>query len=121
MKVIVVTVQDDVCAKNHRDPEAKLLIEKAKLYGNVESGESYLAKEKSASQAVIDGLNSQLRSLQENKVTPAELEILRVLRQKAANEGKAYEEEIAALKGQLEKVVEENESRARQIKAILGS
>ena len=32
MKTIVITVLDDVCAKNGRDPEALTLLEKAKLY-----------------------------------------------------------------------------------------
>lgn len=120
MKTIVVTVLDDVCAKNGRDPEAALLIEKARLYGKVESGESFLATERSKSQGVINNLTAQLDAISEHKVTAAELEVLRVLRQKAANEGKLYEEEIAALKGQLEKVVEEGENRAKAIKAILG-
>lgn len=119
MKTIVVIVMDDVCAKNGRDPEAKLLIEKAKLYGEVQTGDAFLASEKAKSQVVINNLTTQLDAIKEKNVTPAELEILRALRQKAANEGKVYEEEIAALKGQLEKVVEESESRAKAIKAIL--
>lgn len=120
MKTIVVTVLDDVCAKNGRDPEAALLIEKARLYGRVESGDTFLATERAKSQEVINNLTTQLESISENKVTPAELEILRALRQKAKNEGKVYEEEIDALRGQLQKVVEEGENRAKAIKAILG-
>lgn len=120
MKTIVVTIMEDVCAMNQRDPHAATLIEKAKLYGKVESGESFLAAEKAKWQQVTDNLTAQLDAINENKVTPAELEILRALRKKAANEGKVYEEEIVALKGQLEKVVEEGENRSRQIRAILG-
>jgi hypothetical protein len=120
MKIIVIHVQEDVCSKNERDPQATQLIEKARLYGKVESGESYLAAEKARSQEVIDGLTRQLEAIKEHKITQAELEVLRVLRQKAANEGKIYEDEIVALKGQLEKVVEEGENRAKAIRQILG-
>lgn len=121
MKIIVVTIDDAVCAKNGRDPEATILIEKARLYGTVESGDSFIAAERAKYQSSLNSLTAQLEAINENKITPAELEVLRVLRQKSAKEGKVYEDEIAALRSQLQKVVEEGENRSRQIKAILGS
>lgn len=120
MKTIVITVLDDVCAKNGRDPEALTLIEKAKLYGKVESGEQYVAGVRIEDQAIINNLVSQLEAIKENEVSPAELEILKALRQKARNEGKVYEDEISALKNQLKRVVEEGENRTKAIRAILG-
>ena len=92
MKTIVIHVMDSVCAKNNRDPEARKLIERAALYGKVESGESFMAAEKAKYQVELNNLHAQLEEIKEKKVTPEELDVLRALRRKAASEA-------AALKG----------------------
>lgn len=120
MKVIVVTIQDDVCAKNGRDPEATALIEAARNFGKVESWETAIATEKAKYQAIINNLTAQVEANAENGVTPAELEILRAVRKKSADEVAAYERTVAERDAQLLAVKSENENRAAQIKAILG-
>lgn len=120
MKVIVITVQDDVCARNGRDPEALTLIEKAKNYGKVESGEAYMATKKAEYEAIIKNLRAQVEANAENGVTPAELEILRMLRKKSAAEAASYEHTIAERDAQLQAIQTEAENRAAQIKAIYG-
>ena len=120
MKTIVVTIREDICALNQRDPSGASLIEAAKSFGTVIPWEEAIASVKAESQKTIDGLTTQLELIKENEVTPAELEILRALRKKAATEGRSYEDEISKLKGQLEQVVAESASRAEKIKAILG-
>lgn len=120
MKDFVVHVLEDVCVKNGRDPDAAKLIEIAKTFGSVEPLDSALAAERAKNQVVINNLTAQIDLIKEQEVTPEELEVLRALRKKSEKEGREYSEEIAHLKGQLEKVVEESESRAQAIRAILG-
>ena len=101
MKVIVITIQDDICAKNGRDPEATALIEAARSFGKVESGDAFLNAERAKYQQVIDNLKTQVEATAENRVTPDELEILRAVRKKSANENTAYEKTIAERDEQL--------------------
>lgn len=111
MKKFVITIVDETCVKNNRDPQATLLLEKAKLYGTVEGFEEYEKK--------MNNLSSQLNAVKELAVTPAELEILRLIRKKSKEEGKAQEDTIAVLKDYLRKVGEGDENRARAIKTML--
>jgi hypothetical protein len=120
MKTIVITISEDICALNQRDPEGTALIEAAKSFGTVTSWDEAIAAERAKWQSNINNLTMQLEAIKEKAVTATELEILRALRKKAASEGRAYEDEIATLKGQLEQVVAESASRAEKIKAILG-
>lgn len=120
MKKIVITIQDDVCAKNGRDPEATALIEAARSFGKVESWETAIAAEKATYQAVINNLRTEMEAISENGVTAEELEVLRVLRRKSANETAHYEAIISERDAQLRTIQAENENRAAQIKSILG-
>ena len=120
MKKIVITVQDDVCAKNGRDPEAAALIEAARSFGKVEAWESAIAAEKAQYQTIINNLTTQLEATAENSVTPEELEVLRVLRKKSAAEIAHYEAIVAERDAQLRNIQVENENRVAQIKSVLG-
>jgi hypothetical protein len=120
MKKIVITIQDDICAKNGRDPEATALIEAARSFGKVEPWETAIAAEKATYQAVINNLRTEMEAISENSVTPEELEVLRVIRRKTANETAHYEAVIAERDAQLKSIQAENENRNAQIKSILG-
>lgn len=120
MKTIVVTILDDVCAKNNKDPNATNLIEVAKTYGKVESLDSVLAAERMKYEQTIVNMRTQLDACAEHGVTPAELEILRMIRKKAQDESAGYEKTIAERDQQLKSIQVENESRVAQIKSILG-
>ncbi len=120
MKTIVITILDDVCAANGKDPEATNLIEVAKSYGKVEYWESAVATERTKYQSIINNLTAQLDAISENNVSPTELEVLKAVRKKANVESSAYEQAIAERDAQLKAVQLESENRATQIKAILG-
>ena len=120
MKSIVVNIMDDVCAKNGRDPEGTKLIEIAKTFGSVESLDSVMAAEREKSQQVINSLTAQLESIKEQKVTPEELKVLRVVRDKSAAERSELDAAIASRDAQLKAIQVENENRAAKIKAIYG-
>ena len=120
MKTIVLTIKDDICAKNGKDPEGTALIDVARTYGTVESGDAFLATERAKYESTIRALTAQIDSIKENEVTVEELELLRAIRKKSAGEISAYEAELSSLKAQLQKVAADSEEKARQIRTILG-
>lgn len=120
MKKLVITIQDDVCAKNNRDPEGTALIEAAKSFGKVELWEDAIAAEKKEYQHVIKNLTDQVEAITEHGVTPMELEVLRAVRKKSATETAEFKATIAERDAQLLAVQTENENRNAQIKSILG-
>lgn len=131
MKSFVVHVQDSVCAANGRDPEATTLIEAARTFGTVETLDAALAAQKAKYEAeilrltnqhnaIVDGLNAKLATIEEKGVTADELEVLRVLRAKAAKEAEGYQATIAERDGQLNAIKLESENRAAQIAAMFG-
>jgi hypothetical protein len=120
MKKIVITIQDDVCVKNGRDPEATALIEAAKSFGKVESWDSAILAEKTQYQASLDNIRKNLESIKDFGVTEAELEVLKVLRKKSAAEAAAFEKTIADRDAQLNAIKVESENRVAQIRAIYG-
>lgn len=120
MKTFVVTVMDDVCAKNNRDPEATGLIEAARTFGKVETLDAVLASERANYEGIIRNLRQQLEANAESGVTELELEVLRIIRKKSAAEAATYEHTIAERDAQLQAIRQESENRAAQIKAIYG-
>ena len=120
MKKIVVTIMDDVCAKNGRDPEGTALIEAAKSFGKVETLDSAFAAERAETAMIIKNLREQLEAIGEHAVTDEELKILRAIRQKSALEATEYEATIAERDAQLQAIKTESENRVAQIKAIYG-
>ncbi len=120
MRTIVVTIQDDVCAKNGRDPEGTALIEAARTFGKVESLDSVLSAKSAEYEAIIRNLRSQLEAIAEHSVTEAELKVLQAIRQKSAEEAVTYESTIRERDAQLQAIKTESENRVAQIKAIYG-
>ena len=120
MKSLVITVLDDVCAKNNKDPEATQLIEVAKTYGKVEPLEAVLNAERLIYEKTITNMRIQLDACAEHGVTPAELEILRLIRKKSQDESAEKEKIIAERDAQLHAIKAEQEARVSQIKSILG-
>lgn len=120
MKTIVITVLDDVCAKNNKDPHAANLIEVAKTYGKVESLDTVLAAERLKYEQTINNMRTQLDACAEHAVTPEELEILRMIRKKSQAEAEGYKKTIEDRDRQLVAIQAEQESRIAQIKSVLG-
>lgn len=120
MKTIVITILDDVCAKNNKDPNAVNLIEVAKTYGKVESLDSVLKAERMQYESTILNMRTQLEACAEHSVTPAELEILRMIRKKSKDECAELEKIIDERDDQLKSIQTEQEARIAQIKSLLG-
>ena len=131
MKSFVVHVQDSVCAANGRDPEAIALIEAARTFGTVETLDAALSTQKAKYEAeilrltnqhnaIVDGLNAKLATIEEKGVTADELEVLRVIRAKSVKEAEGYQATIAERDGQLNAIKLESENRAAQIAAMFG-
>ena len=129
MKDIVIHVREDICAKHKRDPEATKLIEVAKEFGSVESLESAIAKERSEHQEVVKnlkveyektiaGLEERIAKILEQEVTPEEIKVLKVLREKSSVEATQYLTAIAARDEQLKIIAAENENRVAQLKSL---
>lgn len=81
MKKVVLTIKDEICAKNGKDPNATDLLNVMSHYGTVEAFESAFAREKAEYQTTIDGLNSQLNAIKEQELTADELHMVKAYRQ----------------------------------------
>lgn len=81
MKKVVLTIKEDVCQKNGKDVNATDLLNVMAHYGTVEDFDTALAKEKSESQATIDGLNAQLNAIKEQELTVDEIKMVKAYRE----------------------------------------
>lgn len=117
---IVIHIDEATCARNGRDPSATKLVEVAKTFGTVETLDSALAAERAKSQATINSLMAQNEEIKEYEVTPAELAVLKAMREKSKKESEQYEAAIKQRDDQLEAIRVENENRAATIRALYG-
>ena len=120
MKKVVLTIKDDVCAKNGKDVNATELLTVMSHYGTVESYESVVAKDKAEYQATIDNLNTQLTAIKEQELTVDEIKMVKAYRENKTSVVSAYVAEAENYKSQLQAVKNEHEQRVAKLKAILG-
>ena len=81
MKKVVLTIKDDVCAKNGKDANATELLTVMSHYGTVESYDAVVAKDKAEYQATIDNLNAQLTAIKEQELTVDEIKMVKAYRE----------------------------------------
>ena len=120
MKKVVLTIKDDVCAKNGKDVNASELLTVMSHYGTVESYESVVAKDKAEYQATIDNLTAQLTAIKEQELTVDEIKMVKAYRENKTLVVSAYVAEAESYKSQLQAVKNEHEQRVAKLKAILG-
>lgn len=120
MKKVVLTIKDDVCARNGKDVNATELLTVMSHYGTVEDFETATAKEKAEYQATIDNLSSQLNAIKEQELTADEIKMVESYRENKSSVVSAYVAEAEQYKIQLEAVKTEHEQRVAKLKAILG-
>lgn len=120
MKKVVLTIKDDVCARNGKDVNATELLTVMSHYGTVEDFETATAKEKAEYQATIDNLSSQLNAIKEQELTADEIKMVKSYRENKSSVVSAYVAEAEQYKIQLEAVKTEHEQRVAKLKAILG-
>ena len=120
MKKVVLTIKDDVCARNGKDANATELLTVMSHYGTVEDFETATAKEKAEYQATIDNLSAQLNAIKEQELTADEIKMVKSYRENKSSVVSAYVAEAEQYKIQLEAVKTEHEQRVAKLKAILG-
>lgn len=81
MKKVVLTIKDDVCAKNGKDANATELLTVMSHYGTVEGYDAVVAKDKAEYQATIDNLNAQLTAIKEQELTVDEIKMVKAYRE----------------------------------------
>ena len=121
MKKLVFTIKDDICAANGKDIAATELIEKMKLYGNVEDYDRVVATVRAEYQATADNLTAQISAIKAHDLTPDELELVKSYRACKANISGGYEARINMLETQLSDIRLEEQTRLEKIMAILGA
>lgn len=120
MKKYVFTIRDDVCTANGKDVEATELLEKMKLWGDVEDYDMAISAVKAEYQATVDSLTTQISAIKEQELTEDELEIVRAYRASKAKISEKYVTRINALEGELAEIKTEEQIRSEKIMAILG-
>ena len=120
MKKVVLTIKDDVCARNNKDVNATELLNVMSHYGTVEDFDSALAKNNAEYQNTIDSLNAQLTAIKEQELTVDEIKMVKSYRENKSSVVSAYVAEAENYKSQLQAVKNEHEQRVARLKAILG-
>lgn len=119
MKKYVFTIKDDVCAANGKDIEATELIEKMKLWGEVEDYEKAIASVRAEYQKVIDNLNAQLAAIKDQELTDDEIALLNSYRSCKKLTGDRFQARIDALEKQLDDISAGYQKKIAQISELL--
>lgn len=115
MNKVVLTIREDVCAKNNKDVNAAELLNVMAHYGTVESYETATAKDKAEFQSNIDSLQKQLDDIKEQELTSDEINIVRAYRAAKNSVVAKYTAENDSLKESLRKADEKAKDMSRKI------
>lgn len=119
MKKYVFTIKDDVCAANGKDVEATALLEKMRLWGDVEEYDHVVASVRAEYQAVVDNLTAQINAIKEQDLTADEITLLNTYRACKKANGDAYQARIDELERQAERDRADYLDRAEKISLLL--
>ena len=81
MNKVVLTIKDDICAKNGKDVNATELLTVMSHYGTVEAYDEVVAKDRAEYQATIDNLSAQLNAIKEQELTVDEIKMVKAYRE----------------------------------------
>ena len=115
MKKVVLTIREDVCAKNNKDVNAAELLNVMAHYGTVESYETATAKDTAEFQSNIDSLQKQLDDIKEQELTVDEINIVRAYRAAKNSVVAKYTAENESLRESLRKADEKAKDMSRKI------
>lgn len=121
MKKVVLTIKDDVCARNGKDVNATELLNVMAHYGTVEDFETVLAKEKAELVGIINGLNQKLDTISEYNVSETELPVLKAHRVSVESAVGVVKAENANLKDSLKKADEKAKNMSKAITDTLNA
>jgi hypothetical protein len=119
MKKYVFTIKDDVCAANGKDVEATALLEKMRLWGDVEEYDAVVASVRAEYQVVVDNLTAQINAIKEQELTADEITLLTTYRACKKANGDAYQARIDELERQAERDRADYLDRAEKISLLL--
>lgn len=109
MLKFVVMVQDDVCLKNGKDPNATELLKKAATYGKVVPFDDCVKDIKAEYEKTIGNLNAMNEAIKAQNLTEEEIAIVNAYRTQRAIAVKVHIEEKEKLRHTLEEVKAEHE------------
>lgn len=115
MRKVVLTIKEDVCAKNNKDVNATELLNVMSHYGVVETYDAATAKDRAESQSTIDGLKKQLEDIKEQELTDDEINIIRAYRAVKNSVVAKYTAENENLRESLRKADEKAKDMSRKI------
>lgn len=118
MEKYVLTIQDDVCASNGKDPAATELLEKMKLWGKVEPLDKVLAEVRAEYQTSIDNLKTQLDARKAHALTEDEIRLLITYRELKAALGADFQARIDELEQNALKTAEDLQKKATLIREL---
>jgi cell shape-determining protein MreC len=121
MKKVVLTIKDDVCARNGKDANATELLSVASKYGTVEDYDTVIAKEKAELVAIINGLNAKLDTIAEYNVSETELPVLKAHRTSVETSVGVVKTENEHLKDSLKKADEKAKNMSKAITETLNA
>ena len=101
MQKYVFTVKEDICQLNGKDPSARDLLEKMKLWGSVVDYDSDIAAVKAEYQKTLDELTRQYNAIADQKLTESEIKLINAYRTCYAIDTRKYTEEIEKLTKQI--------------------
>lgn len=119
MKKLVLTVRDDVCQANNKDPNATNLIVAMQAYGDVTPYEKEVEAVKAEYQGVIDNVTAEYNAIKDQRLTEDEIELIKCLR--GIKDALLVQEQtkIKALEAQMKSLRDKNELIVRQATAAL--
>jgi hypothetical protein len=112
---VVLTVQEEVCLANGKDPAATELLEKMKLWGKVEPLEKVTAAIEAEYQARIDALVDRYKTVEAQELIDDEIVWLNFIRERKAIETDIFMKQIAARDKVIEDVRADSQKRAEQL------
>lgn len=114
MQKYVFTVKEDICQLNGKDPSARDLLEKMKLWGSVVDYDSDIAAVKAEYQKTLDELTRQYNAIADQKLTDSEIKLINAYRVCFATDTRDYREQIDKLTKQINDSIA-NHEKMKQI------
>lgn len=119
MKQYTLTIKDDICAANGKDPEATELLAKMKLWGEVTDFERSVAAVRAEYQGVINNLTAQVAAIKAQELTEDEIALLNSYRACKKSTGDQFQARINALEQQLDEISTGYQRKIAQISELL--
>lgn len=119
MEKYVFILQEDVCAKNGKDPSGTRLLEKMNEYGKVIRFDDCINEVKAEYQASIDNLVKQVESLSERNLTNDELRLVNAYRMCKQDSDQQFLAKIAVLQNDKAKIKKSFDNFTKSLRDVI--